>query len=322
MRATVLDYGATLASLVLPEANGNAIDVVLGFDSLDGFVENRQYFGSTIGRYGNRLAKGRFTLGGVDYQLAINNGPNHLHGGPTGFHHVLWSASGGETESGPRVVLDYTSPDGEEGYPGELSVRTSYQLTHAGELVLEYEARTTKTTVVNLTHHSYFNLLGQGGGSVEGHLLRIAADRFTPTDEHQIPTGELRSVVDTPFDFRQLARIGERIDVDDPDLSIASGYDHNFVVDGWDGTLRLVAEVVEPSSGRRLRLHTTEPGVQFYSGNYLDAVVGKGGCIYRKRAGLCLEAQHFPDSPNQREFPSTVLEPGDTYRQTTVYAFG
>lgn len=320
MQATVLDHGATLTSLTLPGASGDPVDVVLGYDSLDGFLENRQFFGATVGRYANRLAKGRLSIRGVDYQLAINNGQNHLHGGPLGFHRVHWSASASETAAGPEVVLDYLSPDGEEGYPGELSVRVRYELTHAGELVIRYEARTNKTTVVNLTHHSYFNLSGREGG-VEGHLLRLLADRFTPTDEHQIPTGEIRTVAQTPFDFRELSPIGARIDASDPDLVIGSGYDHNYVVSDWDGTLRCVAEVVEPSSGRTLRVLSTEPGVQFYSGNYLDGVRGKAGQSYGPRAGFCLEPQHFPDSPNRPEFPSTLLEPGNTYRQTSVYAF-
>ncbi|HEY6723444.1 MAG TPA: aldose epimerase family protein, partial [Polyangiaceae bacterium] len=293
---------------------------VLGFDTAEEYWTNAPYLGATVGRYANRLRAGHFSLDGVDYTLAQNDGANHLHGGPTGFHRRLWEArQAGDAE---RVSFELVSPDGDEGYPGELVVGVSYELTSDNRLVIEYRARTDRVTVVNLTHHSYFNLTGKPESGIGGHVLRLVADTFTPTDAGQIPTGEIRSVSGSPLDFREPTAIGARIDAPDEALRIGSGYDHNFVVSGWDGSLRRVAEVQEPASGRSLVVSTTEPGIQFYSGNHLGGVRGKGGRVHAAREGFCLEPQHFPDSPNQPSFPSTVLRPGETYRQTTEYAFG
>ncbi|HEU5073857.1 MAG TPA: aldose epimerase family protein [Polyangiaceae bacterium] len=323
-RATLCDLGATLVALELPDASapGAVIDVVLGFDSAEAYWTNAPYFGATVGRYANRVAAGQFSLDGTPYTLAVNDGRNHLHGGPTGFHRRLWQVEPAEQVAHlARVRFDLVSPDGDEGYPGELRVSVSYELTADNRLIIDYVARTDRATVVNLTHHSYFNLTGKPEAGIGGHVLRIAADTFTPTDANQIPTGELKSVADSPFDFREPTPIGARIAADDPDLRAGSGYDHNFVVQGWDGSLKRVAEVHEPKSGRSLVVSTTEPGLQFYSGNYLAGVRGKGGRVHAAREGFCLEAQHFPDSPNQPSFPTTVLRPGETYRQTTEYAF-
>ncbi len=320
--ATLCDLGATLISLELPDtgAPGGMSDVVLGFDTAEEYWTNAPYLGATVGRYANRLRAGHFSLDCVDYTLAQNDGANHLHGGPTGFHRRLWEArQAGDAE---RVSFELVSPDGDEGYPGELVVGVSYELTSDNRLVIEYRARTDRVTVVNLTHHSYFNLTGKPESGIGGHVLRLVADTFTPTDASQIPTGEIRSVSGSPLDFREPTAIGARIEAPDEDLRIGSGYDHNFVVSGWDGSLRRVAEVQEPASGRSLVVSTTEPGIQFYSGNHLGGVRGKGGRVHAAREGFCLEPQHFPDSPNQPSFPSTVLRPGEIYRQTTEYAFG
>jgi len=320
-RATLCDLGAVLVAFELPDAAApeGSSDVVLGFDTAEEYWTNAPFFGATVGRYANRLGRGRFTLDGVDYTLALNDGRNHLHGGPTGFHRRLWRAA--PATQGTRVSFDLVSPDGDEGYPGELHVSVSYELTADNRLIIEYSARTDRATVVNLTHHSYFNLTGKPEAGIEDHVLWLAADSFTPTDSGQIPTGELRSVAGSPLDFREPTPIGARIAAADEDLRIGSGYDHNFVVAGWDGSLKRVAEVHEPTSGRSLVVSTTEPGLQFYSGNHLAGVRGKGGRVHAAREGFCLEAQHFPDSPNQPGFPSTVLRPGETYRQTTEYRF-
>lgn len=320
--ATLCDLGATLVAFELPDADapGGLSDVVLGFDTAEEYWTNAPFLGATVGRYANRLARGRFSLDGIDYALARNDGDNHLHGGPTGFHRRLWAAE--PADGAARVSFELVSPDGDEGYPGALSVRVSYELTPDDRLVIEYSAHTDRATVVNLTHHSYFNLTGEPERGIRDHVLWLAAEAFTPTDAGQIPTGEIRSVAGSPLDFREPTAIGARIDAADADLRIGSGYDHNFVVSGWDGSLRRVAEVYEPTSGRTLTVSTTEPGLQFYSGNHLGGVRGKGGRVHAAREGFCLEPQHFPDSPNQPSFPSTVLRPGETYRQTTEYAFG
>jgi aldose 1-epimerase len=317
-----ITYGAIITSLRVPDRAGHLDDVVLGHDTLAGYVEKPAYFGAVVGRYGNRIAKGRFTLDGKTYTLATNNGPNHLHGGVRGFDKVVWKAA--PAASGAGVTFTYTSPDGEEGYPGTLTARVTYTLTDAGELGLEYSATTDKPTVVNLTQHSYFNLAGAAsGGDILGHELTIDADRFTPVDATLIPTGELAPVAGTPFDFRKATAIGARIGQDDEQLHRGGGYDHNFVLNRPEAGQRPVVRLADPKSGRTMEIRTTEPGVQFYSGNFLDGTItGKGGTVYKYRSGLCLETQHFPDSPNHPDFPSTVLRPGKEYRSKTVLVFG
>ncbi len=332
LRARIMNYGATLISLEVPDAHGKLADVVLGYDSFPPYLTDNPYFGSTVGRYANRIGGAAFTLDGKRYELAKNDGPNHLHGGIEGFDKKIWgvqmlphvNAEDCPTRQ-PGVGLQcwYRSPDGEEGYPGELLAQVTYFLTDADELVIYYAARTTKPTVVNLTHHSYFNL-GGGRSDVLDHVLSIQASRFLPVDATLIPTGELRPVDDTPMDFRSPKPIGQDIDADDAQLRIAQGFDHCWVLDRDPEAhpLQLAAEVFHPHSGRRMRVLTTEPGMQFYSGNFLDGrYTGKGGTVYQDRWGFCLETQHFPDSPNKPHFPSTVLRPGQTYRSTTVYAF-
>ncbi len=318
----VMTYGATVVTLKVPDRDGKMGDVVLGFDRLEDYLKDTHYFGAIVGRYGNRIAKGRFTLDGVEYKLAVNNGENHLHGGIKGFDKVVWQARPRQLRSGAAVVLTYLSRDGEEGYPGNLSVQVTYTLTEQNELRIDYLATTDKATVLNLTHHSYFNLAGHGNGNILGHQMMINAARFTPTDAGSIPTGALRSVKDTPFDFTRATSIGARINEDDEQLTFGNGYDHNFVLNGRMGALRLAARVSEPTSGRVMEVLTTEPGVQFYAGNYLDdSVTGKEGKGYTRRTGFCLETQHYPDAPNHPKFPSTVLRPGGRYRTTTVYKF-
>jgi len=316
----IATYGGTVVSLETPDRGGTKADVVLGFDSLDGYLGNHPHFGGIIGRYGNRIARGRFSLGGEEYVLARNNGENHLHGGVKfPFDRVVWKA---KELPGGALELTYSSKDGEEGYPGNLSAKVTYTLTDADELKIDYEATTDKETVVNLTNHSYFNLGGPGSGDILGHELVIDAARYTPVREGLIPTGELAPVEGTPFDFRKATKIGARIGDAHPQLKLGGGYDHNYVLDGKGGTLRRAARVVEPRSGRVMEVLTTEPGVQFYTGNFLDgSVKGKGGQSYGQRSGFCLETQHFPDSPNQPKFPSTVLRPGARYQTTTVYKF-
>jgi len=321
----VLDYGGIIVSLRTPDRAGNLADIVLGFDDLQGYVKSSPYFGAITGRYANRIAKGRFTLDGTTYKLAVNNGPNALHGGLKGFDKVVWQTEPSVDSSGVRLVLRYTSDDGEEGYPGTLRATVAYTLSDSNQLAVEYEATTNKPTPVNLTQHTYFNLAGEGSGPVLGHVVTINADRYTPIDSTSIPTGELPSVAGTPFDFRSPTPIGARIDQRDPQLENGRGYDHNFVLNRPQGSSAVVhaAHVVEPASGRTLDVFTTEPGVQFYTGNFLDGkVVGKNGHAYPFRGGFCLETQHFPDSPNQPKFPSTILRPGDTYRSRTVFTFG
>lgn len=320
----VSTYGGIVTRLLAPDRDGELADIVLGHEWLEAYLAGTPYFGAIVGRYGNRIAGGRFTLDGTEYALATNNGPNHLHGGDRGFDKVVWSAESYSNDSEAGVVLTYVSPDGEEGYPGKLSVRVTYALTTTGDLQIDYEATTDAPTVVNLTHHGYWNLAGHGAGDILGHELTVHADRFTPVDEGLIPTGELRSVEDTPFDFREATAIGDRIEADDEQLTFGGGYDHNFVLNGWedDGALRFATLLHEPVSGRKMEVLTTEPGLQFYSGNFLDGTdMGKGGVVYEHRNGLCLETQNFPDSPNQPGFPSTVLRPGERYRSTTVYRF-
>ncbi len=322
VRAGIITYGGTVAFLQVPDRHGNLADVVLGYDNLGDYLKDSPYFGALIGRYGNRIGHARFVLDGVEYTLAANDGQNHLHGGLKGFDKVIWKAEPVREAKAVGVRLTYFSPEGEEGYPGNLTTTVVYRLTEDDELRIDYEATTDKPTVVNLTHHSYFNLAGQGSGDILGHLLQIQAERFTPVDPELIPTGELRRVEGTPFDFRRPTEIGARINVDDDQLRCGRGYDHNFVLNSGGGKLALAATVYEPTTGRVMEVLTTEPGLQFYSGNFLDGHhVGKGGKVYGHRSGFCLEAQHFPDSPNKPQFPSVVLRPGQTYRQTTIYRF-
>jgi len=326
MTLRVSDYGCIIVSLTAPGRAGQHADVVLGYDRLARYLKATPYFGSVVGRYGNRIAGGKFTLDGQTYSLATNNDPGgmpcHLHGGEVGFDKVLWDAEGIVRDQAVGLRFHYLSRDGEEGYPGNLDVTVHYWLTDARELRIEYRATTDRATPVNLTHHSYFNLGGHDSGAILDHELTIAANHITPVDQGLIPTGELLAVTGTPFDFRDPTPIGLRIEADHEQLRFGRGYDHNFVLSRCDGKLRLAATVYEPRSGRFMELLTTEPGVQFYCGNFLDGSnVGKGGHAYHHRTGLCLEAQHFPDSPNRPQFPSTILRPGEVYRQTTVYRF-
>lgn len=317
---TTIAYGGIITSLKTPDRNGRSGDIVLGFDALDSYLKPHPHFGALIGRYGNRIAKGRFTLDGKTYQLATNNGPNHLHGGVKGFDKVLWNAA---PVGRNGIVLSRTSPDGEEGYPGSLQVRVTYTLTDKNELIVDYQATTDKPTPVNLTQHSYFNLRADGAADILGHELMINADRYTPVDDTLIPTGELAPVDGTPFDFRKPVAIGARINQDHPQLKNGKGYDHNWVLNAATSGLHLAARVVEPVSGRTLEVRTTEPGMQFYAGNFLDGTLkGKGGAVYNHRTGFCLETQHFPDSPNHANFPSTIVKPGAEYRSQTVFTFG
>jgi aldose 1-epimerase len=321
VEAEVITYGGTLIALRSPDRNGNQADVLLGFDTLTPYLGAHPFFGSLVGRFGNRIAGGRFTLNDIAYVLAQNNGPNHLHGGPGGFHQVVWEAHEHTSPDGPAVALRYVSADGEEGYPGTLTVTVVYILTAQGALRIDYTASTDRDTVVNLTNHAYFNLTGSG--DILDHEMQIAAARFVPVDATLIPTGELRPVADTPMDFRTPARIGAWISDDDGQIGSVRGYDHTWVLDHEAGTLGLAAYVYDPASGRTLTTHTTQPGVQFYTANFQEAhIVGKGGQIYDRRNGFCLETQHFPDSPNQPQFPSTLLRPGETYAHTTIYQLG
>jgi aldose 1-epimerase len=316
MSAKIMTYGATLVSLGVPDREGNIADVTLGCDSLEGYVEASPYFGSTVGRYANRIAKGKFTLDGVEYTLATNNGENHLHGGIKGFDKVLWQAEPFRQEGMVGVKFVYFSKDGEEGYPGNLVCAVTYMLTDKDELRITYEAETDKATPVNLTHHSYFNLVGQGEGDILSHELMIVADKYTPVDAGLIPTGEIRDVGGSPMDFSTPHVIGERID------KVEGGYDHNYVLLSGGGELSFAARVYESNTGRVMEIHTTEPGIQFYSGNFLDgSITGKAGKVYNQHYGFCLEPQHFPDSPNKPNFPSTVLQPGAKYLSRTVFKF-
>ncbi len=314
----IMSYGGIIVSIKVPDKQGRAGDVVLGFDNLEGYLKGHPYFGAIVGRYGNRIGNARFSLNGVEYKLAANNDQNHLHGGLTGFDKVIWAAK----IDGNTLELSYLSRDGEEGYPGNLSVKVRYTLTDRNELKIDYFATTDKDTVVNLTNHSYFNLAGQGSGDILKHRLSIEASSFTPVDSGMITTGEIKKVVGTPFDFLKPTEIGARVDADDQQLKFGRGYDHNWVINGKPGTLRLAARVDEPSSGRQMEVWTTEPGVQFYIGNFLDGTLtGKENKVYKFRYGFCLETQHFPDSPNKSSFPSTVLRKGASYKTTTIYKF-
>lgn len=318
-----MTYGGIIVSLRVPDRDGKLGDVVLGHDTLAGYQKASPYFGAIIGRYGNRIARGQFTLDGKAYSLATNNGPNALHGGLKGFDKVVWKGEPFKNDKGLGVVFSYTSPDGEEGYPGTLKATVTYTLSDANQLTFDYHAVADKATPVNLTQHTYFNLAGEGAGDILAHELMLNGSRFTPVDSTLIPTGEIRKVEGTPFDFRTLTAIGARIGADDEQIRFGGGYDHNFVIDRKDGdALVLAARVHDPASGRVMEVSTTEPGVQFYSGNFLDGTItGKGGHVYKRRDAFCLETQHYPDSPNRPDFPSTILRPGQEYRSRTVYAF-
>ena len=315
-----IGYGGIITSLKVPDRTGKLDDVVLGFERLDDYLKDHPFFGAIIGRYGNRIAKGQFRLDGQAYKLATNNGPNHLHGGTKGFDKVPWKV---EPVGNNALTFSRVSADGEEGYPGNLRVQVTYTLTDKNELQVDYLATTDKATPVNLTQHSYFNLAGQASGDILGHQLMLNADRYTPVDETLIPTGKLAPVAGTPFDFTKPAAIGARINTADPQLKHGGGYDHNWVLNRKGQGLQLAARVLEPKTGRTMEISTTEPGIQFYSGNFLDGTLtGKGGAVYKHRTGFCLETQHFPDSPNQPSFPSTILKPGQEYRSRTVFTFG
>ncbi len=323
MEVKAITYGGIITSLKVPDKAGQLGDVVLGYDTLQGYLDKSPFFGCIVGRYGNRIGKGTFTIDGTAYALPINNGANHLHGGPQGLDKKVWTAEPFERPDAVGVVFTHTSPDGDMGYPGTLAVTVTYTLTNDNTLRFDYAATTDKATPVNLTQHTYFNLAGAGAGDVLGHEIEIAADRYTPVDSGLIPTGELAPVEGTPFDFRTATAIGARIDADHPQIKAGGGYDHNLVfARGGSGT-DAVVKVHEPTTGRTMTVATTQPGVQFYTGNFLDGTItGKGGKVYPRRSGFCLETQHFPDSPNKPEFPSTILRPGETYRQSTAYTFG
>ena len=320
LEARIMTYGGIVVSLKIPDRNGNLGDVVLGYDAPDAYLKNNPYFGAIIGRYGNRIGKATFSLNRKSYALSKNNGENMLHGGNKGFDKVVWKAREANTRNGVGLSLTYLSKDREEGFPGNLAVTVVYTLTNTNALRIDYSATTDKTTVINLTHHSYFNLAGEG--DILKHELMINAGRFTPVDSGLIPTGELRLVKGTPMDFTEPTAIGARIDQQDEQLRFGKGYDHNWVLNKSPGALALAARVYERGSGRVMEIRSTEPGIQFYSGNFLDgSITGKGGRVYKLRNGFCLEPQHFPDSPNKPAFPSTVLRPGERYKTTTIFKF-
>lgn len=322
--ARIMTYGGIVQSLSVPDKNGNFADVVLGYDHLQGYLVKNPYFGALVGRYANRIAAGKFTLEGQAYTVTTNNGGNALHGGRVGFDKVLWQVEQAAVgPEGAEIQLSYLSKDGEEGFPGNLKVHARYVFTDRNELKLEFSATTDRATVINLSHHSYFNLAGQGSGDVLGHVVTIYSDTITPLGTNQIPTGEFAKVAGTPFDFRQPTAIGARINVPDPALQQARGYDHNWVINKPLGQFGLLARVVEPGSRRVLEVWSDEPGLQFYTGNFLNnTITGKSGAVYQQHAGLCLEPQHYPDSPNKPQFPPVVLQPGQTFRSTIVYKFG
>lgn len=313
LRAELIDYGATLVRLEVPDRSGHPADVVLGYDSLEGYVRDKDYLGCTVGRFANRICRAKFTLDGKTYTLAANDNGNHLHGGAVGFNKRLWTARVAEPDA---VEFAYVSPDGEENYPGRLDVKVVYTLTETDELKIDYTAVTDAPTIVNLTNHAYWNLRGAGNGDILNHVLTLFADRYTPVGSELVPDGRILPTAGTGLDFTVPHAIGERIG------QVPGGYDHNFAVPGPIGTLRPMAKLLEPSSGRVLEILATNPGIQFYTGNFLDGTIrGKGGLAYQKHFGLCLETQHYPDSPNHENFPSVVLRPGETYRQTTIHGF-
>ncbi len=319
----IINYGATVVSLMMPDRNGKIEDVVLGYDSLEGYVNDKSYFGSIVGRYGNRIDKGKFKLDGKEYHLTLNDGENHLHGGTLGFNKALWNVdSATSSDNGSSITMSYLSKDGEEGYPGNVKLTVVYELNNDNELSINYTGTTDKPTILNPTHHSYFNLTGDPNNTILDHELMIDSDNITPVKKGLIPTGKFSTVENTPMDFSRGVRIGEFINADYAQIKLGFGYDHNWVLNKHQGLQSKVATVYEPKSGRVLEVFTDQPGMQFYSGNFLDGTVkGKNGVVYKHRTGFCLEAQNYPDSPNHSNFPSARLEPGQTYRQTTVYRF-
>ena len=320
----ITNYGARVVTLFVPNKDKKRTDVVLGLESIDQYLKNGEYLGAIVGRYGNRIANGKFSLDGKTYSLFKNNGPNTLHGGKKGYADVVWDAHAYTTTNGEDAIeLSYLSKDGEEGFPGNLQIKVTYTLTEANELKIEYWAQTDAATVLNLTNHAYFNLKGAGNGDIFSHNLTLFADNFTPTDSTLIPTGKIQSVANTPMDFRTPHTIGERINENTIDLKYGLGYDHNWILNKKSNELTLAAKVSEPSTGIEMNVFTTEPAIQFYSGNFLDGkIIGKEKKQYNHRTAFCMEAQHYPDAPNHANFPSTVLKPGDTYTQTTIYQFG
>lgn len=324
MEVSIANFGATVVTLRVPDKAGKAEDVVLGYDTLDGYENGKSYFGATVGRYGNRIAGGKFSIGGKPYTLPKNNGENTLHGGITGFNKKIWKAREIASEGGESLEMSYLSPDGEEGFPGNLSVKVVFKLpANRNELDVDYTATTDKDTVLNLTNHSYFNLGGEGNGDILDHVLTLHAKQFTPVNKTLIPTGEIRDVAGTPLDFNNATAIGKRINENYEQLVVGKGYDHNWVIarSGAGQSLTLAAEAYDPKSGRKLEVLTTEPGVQFYSGNFLDGSKGKGNKPYPQRAAFCLETQHFPDSPNYPNFPSTLLKPNMKFHSQTIFRF-
>lgn len=322
MEVKIINYGATIVSLTAPDKNGKYEDVVMGYDKLEDYINGSSYFGCIVGRYGNRINKGKFQLDGKEYQLTINDGENHLHGGTIGFNKVLWTAEPIYSDTLQAIKLTYLSKDGEQGYPGNLNIEVTYSLTDDNELIIDYSATTDKPTIVNPTHHSYFNLSGSFENTILDHELFIDADYITPVNNQLIPTGELMKVDGTPFDFKTFHKIGERINEQHEQLIFGKGYDHNWVLNNYNGKVRKVAELYEPTSGRLMEVLTDQPGMQFYSGNFLNETIkGKKGTVYNYRTGLCLETQFYPDSPNHKNFPSAVLKPGEKYTQRTIYHF-
>jgi len=322
MEIKIIEYGGILVSAKVPDKNGNLDDVVLGYDNLKDYLNDNANFGAIIGRFANRIKNGEFTLDGKKYKLPTNTGSNHIHGGTKGFDDVVWKGKKVSRKNGKGVQLKYVSEDGEQGYPGKLNVTVTYILTNNNEISISYQAKTNKPTILNLTNHSYFNLAGEGNQSILDHKIRIQAKKFTPANKNLIPTGEIRSVTGTPMDFRDFKKIGKDIDTDYKQLEDAGGYDHNWVLKKNGEGLAKVATLKEDSSGRKMQVHTTQPGMQFYTGNFLDSsIVGKSGKPYPKNSGLCLETQHYPDSPHHDNFPSTVLRPGEKFTSKTIYKF-
>lgn len=322
MEVSITNYGGIITKIIVQDKDGNFGDVTLGYDSVEGYIKATPYFGAIIGRYGNRIAKGEFEINGIKYELAKNDGEHHLHGGKKGFDKVLWTADPIYDIENPKLELSYLSKDGEEGYPGNLSIKVTYTLTLNNEIKIDYEAATDKETVCNLTNHAYFNLKDGGKSEILDHKIMINANGFTPIVQGLIPTGDLRDVDNTPFDFREFRQIGSKINDSDAQIELAAGYDHNFVINGNMGELRIAARVIEESTGRILEVYTEEPGIQFYSGNFLDgSIIGKNKIKYNRRSGFCLESQHFPNSPNIEEFPTSLLKPSEFYRTSTIYKF-